>query len=180
MAIEINGVAHTILTVSNFDEARRFYSRLMPFLGLTQVFDGEDFIYWVGGRTAFGVQGCDPAYGKEKFVQYRVGLHHLCFRARERSDVDRTAAFLPTIGATVVRGPQEGSWAPGYYYVLFEDADGIRLEVCPYRVKAFFRAALLSTRLAISSRIHPMPSGSVKSEYRQGERRHDQVPDHIL
>ena len=25
--------------------------------------------------------------------------------------------------------PEEGSWPPGYYYVLFEDPDGIRLEV---------------------------------------------------
>jgi hypothetical protein len=24
---------------------------------------------------------------------------------------------------------KEGTWAPGYYYVLFEDPDGIRLEV---------------------------------------------------
>jgi hypothetical protein len=31
--------------------------------------------------------------------------------------------------ATIVRGPMEGSWAPGYYYILFEDPDGIRLEV---------------------------------------------------
>jgi hypothetical protein len=27
------------------------------------------------------------------------------------------------------RGPEERTWAPGYYYVLFEDPDGIRLEV---------------------------------------------------
>ena len=33
------------------------------------------------------------------------------------------------MNATIVRGPLEGSWAPGYYYVLFEDPDGIRLEV---------------------------------------------------
>ena len=33
------------------------------------------------------------------------------------------------MNATIVRGPVEGSWAPGYYYVLFEDPDGIRLEV---------------------------------------------------
>jgi hypothetical protein len=33
------------------------------------------------------------------------------------------------MGATVVRGPAEGTWAPGYYSVLFEDPDGIRLEV---------------------------------------------------
>src|SRR4051794_11387627 len=26
--------------------------------------------------------------------------------------------------------PQDGTWAPGYYSVLFEDPDGIRLEMC--------------------------------------------------
>ena len=62
-------------------------------------------------------------------VQQRVGLHHLCLRARSREDVDRCAALLEEIDATIVRGPQEGTWAPGYYYVLFEDPDGIRLEV---------------------------------------------------
>ena len=31
--------------------------------------------------------------------------------------------------ATIVRGPNENSWAPGYYSVLFEDPDGIRLEL---------------------------------------------------
>jgi hypothetical protein len=43
--------------------------------------------------------------------------------------VDRCAALLKEMDATIVRGPMEGSWAPGYYYVLFEDPDGIRLEV---------------------------------------------------
>ena len=33
------------------------------------------------------------------------------------------------MGATIVRGPLEGTWAPGYYYVLLEDPDGIRLEI---------------------------------------------------
>jgi hypothetical protein len=33
------------------------------------------------------------------------------------------------MNATIVRGPMEGDWAPGYYYVLFEDPDGIRVEV---------------------------------------------------
>ena len=34
------------------------------------------------------------------------------------------------MGATIIRGPEEGTWAPGYYSVLFEDPDGIRLEMC--------------------------------------------------
>src|SRR5215831_19228370 len=70
----------------------------------------------------------DKAVG-ERFVQQRVGLHHLCLRARSREDVDRCATLLKEIGAKIVRGPMEGTWAPGYYYLLFEDPDGIRLEV---------------------------------------------------
>jgi catechol 2,3-dioxygenase-like lactoylglutathione lyase family enzyme len=127
--IQINGMAHVILTVSSFERALAFYGRLMPFLGLGPVFKGENFAYWVGGRTALGIERCGDAHRGETFVQSRVGLHHLCFRARSREDVDRTAAQLREMAATIVRGPQEGAWAPGYYYVLFEDPDGIRLEV---------------------------------------------------
>ena len=127
--IEINGMAHVILTVSSFEAAAAFYGKLMPFLGAKQVFQGEDMAYWVGGRTALGIQRCEEAHRGEKFVQRRVGLHHLCFRARSRDDVDKAAGFLREIGATIVRGPLTGDWAPGYYYVLFEDPDGIRVEI---------------------------------------------------
>ena len=65
----------------------------------------------------------------ERFVHQRVGLHHLCLRARSREDVDKCAALLSEMGATIVRGPAEDTWAPGYYSVLFEDPDSIRLEV---------------------------------------------------
>jgi catechol 2,3-dioxygenase-like lactoylglutathione lyase family enzyme len=128
--IEINGMAHVILSVSRFEPALAFYGRLLPFLGLKLVFQGADFAYWVGGRTALGIQRGDPAHAAERFVQLRVGLHHFCLRARSRADVDRAAAYLGEIGATIVRGPLEGGWAPGYYYVLFEDPDGIRGELC--------------------------------------------------
>ena len=30
--------------------------------------------------------------------------------------------------ATIVHPPEDGPWAPGYYSILFEDPDGIRLE----------------------------------------------------
>ena len=129
MTIEINGMAHVILTVSRFEVAREFYRKLLPEFGMKPVFDGDKLFYCVGARTAIGIEPCDPALAGERFVQQRVGLHHLCLRARSREDVDRCAALLKEMNATIVRGPQEGTWAPGYYYVLFEDPDGIRLEV---------------------------------------------------
>src|SRR5271169_751448 len=116
-------------SVSRFEVAREFYRKLLPEFGMKPVFDGDKLFYCVGARTAIGIEPCDPALAGERFVQQRVGLHHLCLRARSREDVDRCAALLKEMDATIVRGPQEGTWAPGYYYVLFEDPDGIRLEV---------------------------------------------------
>ena len=127
--IDVNGLAHVILTVSQWDKARAFYAELLPFLGMTKVYDGNSFLYHVGGRTAIGIQPCKEGLEKERFVQSRVGLHHLCIRARSRADVDAVAAKLRAMGAHIDRGPEERQWAPGYYYIVFEDPDGIRLEV---------------------------------------------------
>ncbi len=127
--IEVNGMAHVILTVSQFEKARAFYSELLPFFGMKLMFDGDETCYHVGGRTAIGIRRCDPEFAGEEFAQLRVGLHHLCLRARSREDVDLAAAKAVELGANIVRGPQDGAWAPGYYYVLLEDPDGIRLEV---------------------------------------------------
>lgn len=127
--MEINGIAHLFVTSSDFARARSFYSQLLPFLGMKPVLDADGFYYCVGGRTAFGVRSCDPSHAGERFVQDRVGLHHLCFRAREREDVDTLHRFLVGIGATIVHAPEDGPWAPGYYSLLFEDPDGVRLEI---------------------------------------------------
>ena len=52
--MEINGIAHTFVTVGDFDRARAFYSNLLPFLGLKNVMDIPGTYYFVGGRTGFG------------------------------------------------------------------------------------------------------------------------------
>ena len=127
--VDINGLAHVILTVTQYTKSRSFYTRLLPAFGMTLVHDGPDFCYHVGGRTAIGIRKCDPEFQDEQFQQYRVGLHHLCFRAKSREDVNTAAKLAAGLGAKLVRGPEVREWAPGYYYVLFEDPDGIRLEV---------------------------------------------------
>lgn len=131
--MEINGIAHVFVTTGDFARARAFYGKLLPFLGMKAVLDGEGFYYCVGGRTAFGLRGPGAGHEGERFVQDRCGLHHLCFRAREREDVDRMHAFLESelvpLGGRVVHPPEEGAWAPGYYSILFEDPDGVRLEL---------------------------------------------------
>jgi catechol 2,3-dioxygenase-like lactoylglutathione lyase family enzyme len=127
--MEINGVAHTFITAGDFAAARAFYSRLLPFLGLTCVADTGVTYYCVGGRTGFGIQAPRANHAGERFKQGAVGLHHICFRARSRGDVDEAHAFLAEIGARIVHAPQDDGYAPGYYSVLFEDPDGVRLEI---------------------------------------------------
>ncbi|TFG97069.1 MAG: hypothetical protein E4H11_02470 [Myxococcales bacterium] len=127
--MEINGIAHLFVSTGDFARARAFYAQLLPFLGMKPVLDGEGFYYCVGGRTAFGLRPATPEYAGQRFDQGRPGLHHVCFRARAREDVDTVHVFAREIGARIVHPPEEGSWAPGYYSVLFEDPDGVRLEV---------------------------------------------------
>jgi len=126
--MEINGVAHVILTVSNFARCKPFYQKLLVYLGLKPVIDTDQMYYCVGGRTAIGIMPCDEQYRREQFVQRRVGLHHVCLRVRERADIDTIHQFLRESGATIVHPPEDGPWAPGYYSVLCEDPDGIRIE----------------------------------------------------
>lgn len=123
--MELNGIAHVILSVRQLARSRAFYAPLAQLFGMSLVVDTDVYVYWVGGRTALGLR---PAQSDEPFSQARVGLHHLCFRARSREDVDAVHAALPA-GTTVVHAPEEGPWVPGYYSLLFEDPDGIRLEV---------------------------------------------------
>jgi len=128
--MEINGIAHIIITVSRFDECVTFYRRLLPFIGLNRiVHDQEDYFYCIGGRTGFGVARAADQYRGEHCDQTRPGLHHVCFRARSPEDVNAVWRVAAEAGARIIRAPEQGNRAPGYYSTLFEDPDGVRLEV---------------------------------------------------
>jgi len=127
--MEINGIAHIFITAGNFEASRAFYNQLLPFLGLKVVADNPNIFYCVGGRTGFGIEAPKESERGKRFAQGTVGLHHVCFRARERADVDEAHVFLNKIGARIVHAPQQDNFAPGYYSVLFEDPDGTRLEI---------------------------------------------------
>ena len=128
--ISPNGIAHIQLTVRDVARSRPFYHRL-----LIETFDmavqydvaGEIF-YCIGARTGVLIRACAPEHRDTQFDQWRVGLHHFCFRMRVREDVDALHSSMHEFGARIVRAPEEGAWAPGYYSTLFEDPDGIRIE----------------------------------------------------
>jgi len=123
-----NGMAHVQLSVTDMERSKRFYRPLFELLEMKLLIDADDYFYGIGSRTGIAISPADPALRDRPFDQRQPGLHHLCLRARSREDVDRFHDLMREIGATVVRAPQEDDWAPGYYSVLVEDPDGIRIE----------------------------------------------------
>ena len=144
--MEINGIAHVILTVRNVARSRPFYVALLEHMGLTRVIDSPEYVYYVGARTAVGLRPAAAAHAETPFEQGHTGLHHICFRARERQDVDSVHALVQGLGAKIVHPPQEDKWVPGYYSVLFEDPDGVRLEINHVPGKGVFDRAVTEIR----------------------------------
>lgn len=127
--MQINGIAHIQLSVRDFERCLPFYKKLLTFFEMTPMFEGDGLYYCVGGKTGIAICRAGKEFQGEPFHQRRAGLHHVCFRLRERADVDVLYEFVCNLGVKIIRKPREDNdWAPGYYSILFEDPDGIRLE----------------------------------------------------
>ena len=131
MSVELNGIAHIQLSVTDPDRCIPFWERLCHFFEMKTLIKGEGVVYCIGSRTGILVRKAGDAHRGTRFDQDRAGLHHFCFRARSREDVDAIHRFLvDELGARIVHPPEEANhFAPGYYSLLFEDPDGIRVEV---------------------------------------------------
>lgn len=126
--MELNGIAHIQLVVNDFEKCAPFYKKLFELFHMTLLIDTPMGIYGVGGKTGLGISRADPKNRHMAFDQQRIGLHHLCFRFKSREDIDELYEALKKMEAKIIHPPEEGPWAKGYYSVLFEDPDGIRLE----------------------------------------------------
>lgn len=137
--MKLAGIAHIQLTVRDFERSRLFYRALCDYFEMTCQYDApgnEDeraILYYIGGKTGLAIRPANPEYQTTNFHQYKPGLHHPCFRARSREDIDAFQTFfdatLATLGGKLIQPPKGGPGAPGYYSILFEDPDGMRLEI---------------------------------------------------
>jgi catechol 2,3-dioxygenase-like lactoylglutathione lyase family enzyme len=130
MTIEANGIAHIQLTVNDPDRCLPFWEKLCHFLEMKTLIKGDGVVYCIGSRTGILVRAAPEENRNDPFDQDHSGLHHFCFRARSREDVDALHRYVADeLEAKVVHAPEEApQFAPGYYSLLFEDPDGIRVE----------------------------------------------------
>ncbi len=132
--VPVNGLAHIQLSVSDLEVSRVFYRALLiDGFGMTLQYDAPDFFYAIGARTGIAITPAAKDLLDRPFNQRAPGLHHVCFRGRSRDAVDRLEEMfrerLNGLGGHIVHRAEDGPWAPGYYSALFEDPDGIRLEI---------------------------------------------------
>ena len=101
-----------------------FYRELLPFLGLKPVIDTETTYYSSVAAPADGISAPSAEHEGAAFDggARQVGLHHLCFRARERARRQRTARFSDDARRNGDPRAARGSVGKrqGYYSILFE------------------------------------------------------------
>jgi len=130
MSVEINGIAHIQVTINNPEIGLPFWESLCHFMGMKTLIRNDETVYCIGGRTGLLARAAPMEKRDTVFDQWTAGLHHFCIRARSREDVNAIGRHAESLGARIIHPPEEGEhFAPGYYSVLFEDPDGIRIEI---------------------------------------------------
>lgn len=134
--MEVIGLDHIYLSVSDMEASERFYDQVMRVLGFKKgdkPIDGEPHAHYFNPRLQLTIR---PAKSRSEHDPYAPGLHHICLQVSTRTDVDEAAASLATIGIQTSPPRLYPEYNPDYYATFFADPDGIRLELVgrtPYR-----------------------------------------------
>jgi catechol 2,3-dioxygenase-like lactoylglutathione lyase family enzyme len=124
--VQVIGVDHLVIRVSDYERSRDFYGRLFTYLNFEIIDVFTDMTGWRNGATAFWIAAATPSTPKRRERDDDIGLHHYAFELRSRSDVDEVEAFLIAHNVDIV--DPAGEYYPDYYAVYFLDPDGIKLE----------------------------------------------------
>ena len=132
--IEVIGIDHIYLSVSDLIRSEKFYDQVMGILGYRKnTFPNEGDLHVQYYNRHFGIV-LRPAHHRQA-VQSPLspGLHHLCFRVEDMAAVNAIARRFADAGLNCSSPQLYPEYAPDYYAIFFADPDGIRLEVTNFR-----------------------------------------------
>lgn len=134
MPVDVIGIDHIYITVSDLEKSEFFYDKVMSLLGFVKSkgpIGGDPHIHYFNRHYGFSIR---PARSPDKkFDSYSPGLHHFCFRVVSVDDVKSIAKGLKELNIEIDNPKYYPEYAPDYYAVFFVDPDGIRLEVTNFR-----------------------------------------------
>ena len=134
MSIEVSGVDHIYVTVTDIDRSIAFYDPLMKTLGFrkgTTPIRGERHAHYFNPVMAYSIRPARDA--RTSHDPYAPGLHHVCCRVGTTADVDSAAREIRNLGVEVTEPRLYPEYDPDYYAIFFSDPDGIRLEIVAMR-----------------------------------------------
>lgn len=121
----MNPFGHIDVRVADLGVALEFYEALLPALGFTERFHGEEWKVWAT---------TDPL-PETAYVAITEATAHIpnenriAFWVSSSDDVDRLAEIARQAGARELSGPKAMPYGPGYYAAFFADPSGNRLEI---------------------------------------------------
>ena len=126
---KIVGIDHLAIRVGDFEASRRFYDRLLTFLGFVREWEFDRTVGWNNGVTMFWITEADAEGRARRHHTGDIGYHHYAFELGARAEIDDLYEFLKRENVTVVDPPAAyPSYGEGYYAVFFLDPDGLKLE----------------------------------------------------
>ena len=135
--IELGGIHHIRLTVTDIERSRKFYTELLGFDVAAAAPDSDDPkadpsypVLWGGVVMARGdyLLGLRPVAAKsDRFDEDRVGLDHLSFNVENRAAMNEAIRVLEEWG--VPHGDVRELASFGICVLPFRDPDNIQLEM---------------------------------------------------
>ena len=128
--MELNGIAHIQLTANDAARSLPFWERLCHFFEMKTLIKNETMVYCIGSRTGVSCAKRRPRSAVRASTRTRwASTTSASARVRASTWTRSTASSSTSCARRSCTRPQEDGFAPGYYSVLFEDPDGIRVEV---------------------------------------------------
>jgi glyoxylase I family protein len=134
MPIEVSGLDHIYIAVTDMKKSEAFYDLVMPLLGFRKnafSIGGAPHIQYFNRH--FGYVLRPAAAAAQPHNAYHPGLHHLCLRVEDPAGVEAAAREFSKVGIACSEPRRFPEYAPDYHAIFFEDPDGIRLEITNFR-----------------------------------------------
>ena len=127
--MQVLGLDHIYVAVSDFARSEAWYDRVMEALGFRkgeEPIAGEPHAHYFNPVLQYTIR---PAHRRQRHDPYAPGLHHVCFQVADRAAVDEAWRRLCALGVEATRPSLYPEYNADYYATFFNDPDGVRLEI---------------------------------------------------